>query len=215
MQLDFSQLSQNQRYHLLTQTVVPRPIAWVLTENTAEEGTHSYNLAPFSFFNAVSAEPPILMLGFTHKSDGSAKDTWHNLLGHNLLEKGLCTIHLASLEQLDALIQTSAELPYGASEVAANDLRLSPFEPHTLPRLQEAPVAFACKVHSHQNFGDDNRSGVVFCEIMHIYIKDELCTKTPKGHIVVDPVKYSPPARLGGQNYATMLEIQEKQRPKG
>lgn len=215
MQLNFSELSQNQRYHLLTQTVVPRPIAWVLTENksTNTEEAASYNLAPFSFFNAVAAEPPILMLGFTHKSDGSSKDTWQNLL-----EQKTCTIHLASIEQLDALVETSAELPYGASEVEKNNLHLANFDNSALPRLKDAPVAFACKLHSHQTFGDDIASvgsGVVFCEIMHIYINDEVCSQNEKGHIIVDPIKYSPPARLGGQNYATMLELQEKQRPKG
>lgn len=209
MQLDFSQLSQNKRYHLMTQTVVPRPIAWVLTENENADEANQYNLAPFSFFNAICAEPALLVLGFTLKGDGSAKDTWHNLV-HNKH----CTIHLADNEQLHALVATSAELPYGQSEIRAGELSITKFEGHQLPRLSHAPVAFGCKLHSYQTFGKDEGSGVVFCEIMHIYIKDELCEHTPEGRIIVDTLKYSPPARLGGQNYATMLKVEQLQRPK-
>lgn len=209
MQLNFAELNQNQRYHLMTQTIVPRPIAWVLTQNEegAQEGS-GFNLAPFSFFNAVSAEPAIVMLGFTHKSDGSAKDTWHNLL-----HSKQCTIHLASLEQLDALVQTSAELDYGTSEVDANKLKLAEFAPHTLPRLAKAPVALGCTLHSYQTFGEKENSGVVFCEIHHVHIDDQISHKTAEGRIIVDATKYMPPARLGGLNYATMYKVEEKQRP--
>jgi len=208
MQFDFSQLNQNERYHLMTQTVVPRPIAWVLTPNNNNQTDETFNLAPFSFFNAISAEPALLVLGFTLKSDGSAKDTWENLLAQKS-----CTIHMADGAQLDALIKTSAELPYGQSEVTANNLELTPFQEHPVPRIKAAPVAFACKLHSYQTFGKKGGSGVVFCEIIHIYIRDTICTKTAQGRLVVDVAKYMPPARLGGLNYATALHIEQRTRP--
>ncbi|HCH70255.1 MAG TPA: hypothetical protein DE042_07255, partial [Colwellia sp.] len=58
MNLNFSEFSQNQRYHLMTQTIIPRPIAWALTDSNNGQ----LNLAPFSYFTAVSSAPPILMI---------------------------------------------------------------------------------------------------------------------------------------------------------
>lgn len=191
----------------MTQTIVPRPIAWVLTPNRAGV-EQAFNLAPFSFFNAISADPALLVLGFTLKNDGSTKDTWENLLTQKT-----CTIHMADGEQLESLIKTSAELPYGQSEVDVNQIELTPFEGHSVPRIKAAPVAFACRLHSHQTFGKDNGSGVVFCEIMHIYIADNICAKTAQGRVVVDVAKYMPPARLGGINYATAMHIEQRTRP--
>ena len=66
MNLDFSTLSANQRYHLMTQTIIPRPIAWVLTDSN----NGSFNLAPFSYFTAVSSAPPMLMLSVGKKPNG-------------------------------------------------------------------------------------------------------------------------------------------------
>ena len=204
MDFNLKDLSQNQRYHLLTQTIVPRPIAWVLSEN---QDNASYNLAPFSFFNAVSAKPAIVMLGFTTKSDGSQKDTWRNII-----DRSHCTIHLASYEQLDQLVGTSAELAYGTSEVEVNNLQLEEFAQHTLPRITGAPVALGCKLHSFQSFTEDERSGMILFEVERVYIDSNICNTTD-GRIHVDASKYSPPARLGGASYATMYKLEDKQRP--
>ena len=83
MIIDFKQQSPANRYHIMTQTVIPRPIAWVLSENTSDNpatSEPSYNLAPFSFFNAICSHPPLPMLSVGHKSDGTEKDTSVNLL---------------------------------------------------------------------------------------------------------------------------------------
>ena len=71
MYVDITQLDPQQIYITLTQTVIPRPIAWVLSENA----NGSLNLAPYSFFNAVSSEPPLVMISTGLKPDGCPKDT--------------------------------------------------------------------------------------------------------------------------------------------
>ena len=75
MYLDLSQLSASQVYFTMTQTLIPRPIAWVLSDN----GNDSLNLAPFSYFNAVSSDPPLIMLSVGFKPDGTHKDTAINI----------------------------------------------------------------------------------------------------------------------------------------
>ena len=77
MQLDFSTLSPTQAYHTVIQTLIPRPVAWVLSEND----NSSLNIAPFSYFTAVSSEPPILMFSVGKKpSDHQRKDTARNII---------------------------------------------------------------------------------------------------------------------------------------
>ena len=92
MQLNFSDFSANQRYHLMTQTIIPRPIAWVLTDS----GDASYNLAPFSYFTAVSSKPALLMISVGKKPNGDNKDTLTNILKNKKM-----VIHIASDDQAD------------------------------------------------------------------------------------------------------------------
>jgi len=76
MELDISSLSPNQVYHTLIQSIVPRPIAWVLSENSDK----SHNLAPFSYFTAVSSDPALLMFSLGKRPDNNArKDTLVNI----------------------------------------------------------------------------------------------------------------------------------------
>ncbi len=209
MEIDLSTISKAECYQLITQAIIPRPIAWVLTDNGSGDGLSRYNLAPFSFFNAVSAEPPLVMLSFSSKNDdGVAKDTWANLLARKK-----CTIHLANIEQLDDLIDSSASLPHGESELLRKPYKLVELVSGSLPRLENTPIAMAAQYHSHVNFTPDNSAGVVFCQINHIYIKDDICKKDYKNRLVIDPSLFNPPSRLGGANYATIGNVLTKKRP--
>ena len=80
MRQSFSDLNPSERYHIMTQVVIPRPIAWVLTANDGDQSNHSssrFNLAPFSYFNAISSDPPLVMMSIGKKPDGEEKDTRH------------------------------------------------------------------------------------------------------------------------------------------
>ena len=74
MYLNLSDLSASQVYHTLTQTLIPRPVAWVLSDS----GNDGLNLAPFSYFNAVCSDPPLVMISVGKKPDGNQKDTCSN-----------------------------------------------------------------------------------------------------------------------------------------
>lgn len=126
MIVDFDQLTPGQRYIQTIQTLIPRPIAWVLSEN-ADGG---FNLAPFSFFTAICSDPALLMLSLGHKPDGSLKDTRTNLEA-----RGFCVIHIPDRAMLEAMNASSATLPAGESEVDKLGLELTDFEGFRLPRL--------------------------------------------------------------------------------
>ena len=81
MYLNLSDLPSSEIYHLLTQTVIPRPIAWILTENEQSKSAKydQYNLAPFSFFNAMASNPPAFVVSIGKKTETQEKDTRANL----------------------------------------------------------------------------------------------------------------------------------------
>jgi flavin reductase (DIM6/NTAB) family NADH-FMN oxidoreductase RutF len=100
MFIDFGDMTPQQIYFTLTQTVIPRPIAWVLSENA----NASFNLAPFSYFNAISSNPPLVMISAGMKPEGGAKDT-----RDNIRDRHDFVIHIVSLDQLDAMNASSAK----------------------------------------------------------------------------------------------------------
>ena len=99
MQIKLEELSTPQVYFTMIQSLLPRPIAWLLTEN--DNG--SYNLAPFSYFNAVCSDPPLAIVSIGKQEDGRDKDSIRNIR-----ERHEFVIHIASSDQLAALNQSSA-----------------------------------------------------------------------------------------------------------
>jgi flavin reductase (DIM6/NTAB) family NADH-FMN oxidoreductase RutF len=126
MKIKLDELSDKQTYFAMTQTIMPRPIAWVLSENA--DG--SLNLAPYSYFNAVCTDPPLVVVSINLQDDGSEKDTLRNIR-----ERSQFVIHIASDNQLDVLNQSSATLPPGESEVLASNLSTTPVDGYHMPRL--------------------------------------------------------------------------------
>lgn len=203
MNIDLSTLSGSSIYHLMTQTVIPRPIAWVLSTNKDD----SLNLAPFSYFNAVCSEPPLLMLSMGKKPSGKAKDTVINL------EVGaLCIVHIAHVEQSDQVTNTAATLAYGESEIEASEIELIAHKDWPMKRIKACPIAYLCKVHSVQDIGNTPQR-LVFVEAIELYINDDAVSQD-KGRIKVDAVKVDPLARLGASQYANLGEVFSAVRPK-
>ena len=113
MILDFAELSPNQIYHTLTQTIVPRPIAWVLSKNAQD----TLNLAPFSYFTAISSDPAILMYAVGKKPTGEYKDSATNVeLNQELV------IHIADASLAAVVTESAASLPNDESELQLADL---------------------------------------------------------------------------------------------
>ncbi len=234
MQIDFSELSGNRIYRLMTQVIVPRPVAWVLTSNQAginqvatnqagtdQTGTkqigagHSkgdgfnsgFNLAPFSYFNAVCSAPPLVMFSVGKKPDGSRKDTAVNIAEHKQF-----VVHIPSVEQAEFVTETSRSLPLGQSEMANIDCPLVAFDGFLLPRLADAPVAMGCELFEIQNMGKVPQQ-LIFAEIKTLYISDDVAQENDKGLVSVDAKKLNPIMRLGGDDYGSLGDIVTVPRP--
>ena len=203
MQIDFSTLSPNQIYHTMIQTIIPRPIAWILSEND----NSTFNLAPFSYFNAVSSNPPLLMVSIGRKSADSPKDTVANIQS-----RGQFVVHIANQDLAGPLNDSSATLAYGDSELAATQLETVSFEPFALPRIKEAPIAFACELYELQEIGNSPTS-LVFGEIKYAYINDNVASQEGK-RLSVLAEQLNPLARLGGNDYCGLDKSFTLARPK-
>jgi len=208
MNLNFSDFSANQRYHLMTQTIIPRPIAWVLTDS--DNG--SFNLAPFSYFTAVSSAPPILMLSVGKKPNGDNKDTFINVVKNKKM-----VIHIASEQQADLVTQTAQTLPHGESELTNANLITTEFDNFPLPRLSQCDVAYGCELFEIKQIGDVPQN-LIFVEVKQVYINDKVADVDvdihEKERITVHADRVKPLARLGGGEYATIEKPFSIARPK-
>lgn len=200
--IDCNQYSRDQLYFLMIQLVIPRPIAWVLSDN----GNGTHNLAPFSFFNAITSNPPILMLSVSWKDEATHKDTWVNIR-----ERNNFVVHIPSGEQVHDVSNSSSILPHGVSEIDQFDIPLENVEGWPLPKVKGAKVAFLCEKYAIHEIGGDPQ-GLILGKIDHIWIDEELVSHH-KDRIVIDPLKLNPLARLGGNHYGLLGEILTVQRP--
>ena len=203
MQIKLDELSSPMTYFTMTQTVVPRPIAWILSEN--EDA--GYNLAPFSYFNAVCSDPPLVMVSIGTQDDGSEKDTLRNIKARSQF-----VIHIASSNQLAELNQTSATLPPGESEVEANQLQTTPVEGFHMPRLSDCKIALMCERYQIQTIGN-NQQSLLFAEIREIYIDDDCVEVNDKGRLKVLAERVQPLARLGASEYVSFGDVLAARRP--
>ncbi len=204
MIIDLSAQTPAKVYFSLIQTVIPRPIAWVLSENAT---AGSFNLAPFSYFNAVCSDPPLIMVSIGRKPDGSFKDT-----KVNIEERPAFVVHLVDETTLDAMNASSATLSYGESELAAAGLATTEFESFSLPRLADARVAFACRRYQVIQVGATPQS-LVLGQVERIFVDDSVVGKDDKGRSKILADKISPVGRLGPNEYVTFGEIVRRVRP--
>jgi len=201
MRFQFDQLSGNQRYHLITQTITPRPIAWVMTKNDNE----SFNLAPFSYFAPLSSDPALLVISIGNKTETTAKDT-----KYNLIREKECVLHIPSGDLIHAVNDSAANLDYGESELSKAKLSLLPFV-DTLPRIAEAKVALHCRLYDIHKLGNSSLEAC-YLEILSVHIDDDIMSQSDD-RIVIDNKKLNPLARLGGNDYALIGETVTIKRP--
>jgi flavin reductase (DIM6/NTAB) family NADH-FMN oxidoreductase RutF len=193
-------------YHLLTQVIVPRPIAWILTaagEPTAPGAAvaASYNLAPYSFFNAVSAEPPLVAVavGRSPRPGATDKDTYANLLA-----RPEHTIMLPHAAQLDAVEMSSDALPPGESELSHVGLDLIDWAWST-PRVAGVRVALGCTLERDIELSEGG-SHLLICRAHVLWIDDEVARADAQGRVRVDPTGLDPLVRLGAGWYSSLGE---------
>lgn len=201
MHIDLSSLTPVQTYATMTQTIVPRPIAWILTEN--ESG--SYNLAPYSYFNALSSDPAMAVLSVGMQADGSLKDT-----RVNLEEREFGVIHIAHREMAATMTATAATLERGVSEVSELALELADMPGSKLARLAACRVAYAAKLVDTKLI---NKQWLAFLELTDVYLDDDIVGEDSKGRLKVLANKLDPIGRLGGGEYVMAGDVVSVVRP--
>ncbi len=201
MHIDLSSLTPAQTYATMTQSIVPRPIAWVLTEND----TGNYNLAPFSYFNALSSAPAMAMISVGVTAEGDIKDT-----RYNLERRAQAIIHIAHREMAAAMTASSATADRNTSEITDLGLETAPMPGAELPRLRDCRVAYAATLIDTKMI---NQQWIAFLELTHLYLDDSIVGQDDKGRLKVMADKLDPIGRLGGGEYLIGGEILTIERP--
>lgn len=203
MLIEFEELSSANIYHLMTQSLIPRPVAWVLTENEDK----SLNLAPFSYFTAVSSNPPLIMISVGKKPSGEFKDTRVNIERTKHF-----VIHIAHRELASVVTETSRTLPLGESEVIRSGLDVTPFDNFPLPRLDACRIAMACELFEVKEIGPAPQT-LIFGEIKALHIDDQFVATDVQGRLKIDAGGIDPLGRLGASEYSTQGGIITIPRP--
>lgn len=190
--IDFADLTSNQRYKILIGSIVPRPIAWITTVDS--EG--NVNAAPFSFFNALSADPPLVGFGIQRKSNGIPKDTLNNIL-----QTGVFTINIVSNELTEAMSVCAINFPETSNEIEAAQLNATEGSFVCSPRIAEAPISLECKQTMIIPTGP--QGDIVLGEVLFAHVRSDLCDPHT---LHIDPHKLDAVGRMGGQGYSLTRE---------
>ena len=201
MHIDLSTLSKAATYATMTQTIVPRPVAWITS--VGESGV--LNLAPYSYFNAVASDPPLVIVSLGLRPDGSVKDT-----RRNIEEGDGFVVNIAHRGLAEAMTASSATFPEDVSEVEELGLETAPMPGTDVPRLADCRVAYACR---HEETKDIGGQRIVFARLTDLWLDDSVVGEDEKGRLKVDARAVDPIGRLGGGEYVTFGDIVSIPRP--
>ena len=134
---DVATLKRADTYKLLSSLIMPRPIAWIVSSDS--DGV--VNAAPFSFFNIMSTDPPLVGISFSAAKDRDVKDTLSNIR-----QRGEFVVNMVSEELGDAMNITAADAPRGVDETKIAGLRLISSMVVGVPRIEASPIALECKL---------------------------------------------------------------------
>jgi flavin reductase (DIM6/NTAB) family NADH-FMN oxidoreductase RutF len=178
MELDIEGDHAGRAYPLLASLVTPRPIAWVTT--LGPEGV--VNAAPFSFFNMLGADPPIVGFCPGDRDDGTPKDTARNVrMTHEFV------VNLVDESVAEAMNKTAAALPYGVSEITAAGLTTAPSSVVRAPRIAGAPASLECVEWGTLQIGNNR---LIIGLVKRVHVRDELYDphtqriRTEKLHVI-------------------------------
>lgn len=201
MLLDFSTLPPRDAYAWMISTILPRPIAWVSTISL--EGKP--NLAPFSFFQGITSNPPTLMFVPVNDRNGAKKDTLRNI--EQVAE---FVVHLVPYALAEPMNATSALLPYGESEAETFGIATVSSARVRPPRVAAAPIAFECTLERIVCIGEGPlAANVVFGSILVAHVNEAVLDAAGKP----DPGKLDLIGRLGGEGYARTTDRFALKRP--
>ncbi|MED3552612.1 flavin reductase family protein [Cytobacillus praedii] len=201
LSIDPDFMSERENYKFLIGSIIPRPIAFVTT--MSKDGV--LNGAPFSYFNIVSSNPPMISLSI-QRSNGKMKDT-----ARNILESKGFVIHIVDEQNVEKINQTAASLPPEQSEVEAADLTPVQSMRISVPGVKESKIRMECILEQSLELGGTDTPGcdMVIGRVVQFHIEDGIYDK---GRI--DSRGLAAISRLAGQSYAKIGEIFEIERPK-
>ncbi len=160
MHMDLRGQPQPVVYKLLTGLVVPRPIAWV----TSMDMAGGLNLAPFSFFNLVASDPPIVVIGIGDGPDGKPKHTARNIAAMREF-----VVNLVTEELMEPMNISAADFPPGRNELEAAGLHAENSNLVKVPRVAEARASLECELHSIQRIGGNN---LVIAQVVGVHVAE-------------------------------------------
>jgi len=200
MRIDPKEHDSRKLYQLMLSCVTPRPIAWIST--VSRRGV--LNLAPFSFYNAITSKPPLLSVAIARR-DGTRKDT-----AHNASTTREFVVNVVTERNLDHMVQTSGDYAPDVDEFAVVGLTPVPSALVKPPRVAEAPIAMECRTREIFEISP----GIVdllIGEVVMFHIADEL---TVSAELTIAAEELRPLARLGGEDYAALGLVSKRARPK-
>lgn len=201
--IDPSNQTERENYKFLIGSIIPRPIAFVTTKS--KEGI--LNGAPFSYFNIVSSNPPMISLAI-QRSERGQKDT-----AKNIYELKEFVVHIVDIQNVDKVNQTAASLSSDQSEIEF--AQLTPVESLkiSIPGVEEAKIRMECVLERFIELGgtvtDSPGCDLIIGKVVQFHIENDLYEK---GRI--DPFGLGAVSRLAGNNYAKIGEIFSIERPK-
>jgi len=181
-------------YRLLSTAVTPRPIGWIST--TSPEGVD--NLAPYSFFNVVAVDPPVVMFAPVGSSD--LKDT-----PRNVQETEQFVVNTVTHDLIEEMNATSATLPAGESEFDQVGIERADSVAVEPPRVAAAKVVLECELYDWTEVGG---SVLVLGEVVHVHVDESVLTDGK-----VDSDKLETVGRLAGSQYASTVDRFSIERP--
>lgn len=198
--IDPEQNGERDNYKLLIGSIIPRPIAFVTTQSE----TGVVNGAPFSYFNIVSSNPPMVSLSIQRPA-GGLKDTARNIYGN-----GEFVVHIVDRDNVGKINETAASLPPSESEVEMAGLTQVPSAVVSVPGVKESKIRMECRLVESVKLGGDGPGSDLFIgKIVQFHI-DEAIYENGR----IDPRGLDAVSRLAGTNYAAIGEIFSLERPK-
>jgi len=184
--IDFKDKVSSERYKLMAGSVVPRPIAWVVTQGEVT------NIAPFSYFTPLSSQPATMIVSIGHRANGEAKDTLRNLR-----ENKKCVICIVDEEHFEAMHLSSKSLEANESELEVFGIATQKVLEGFPPMPTNIKIAYFCEYLQEVDL-KNSKTIPTIVEIKHLYINDEIISDQEKLSFEVDAI-----ARVG-RGYARL-----------
>ena len=201
MRFDMDKVDSSIAYKLIAASVMPRPIAWVVSQDKGGR----INAAPFSFFNAMGSSPPTVAIGLLADPVRGFKDT-----AKNILDTGEFVINLVPERLVEAMNVTAVDAPNGINELELAGLSTSASEHIRPPRIAESPVAFECVSLTSVVTGP--QQSIVIGRVLSVHIHDQYVLDAEKGYL--DTRGFDLVARSFGSDYVRSRDTFSLDRPK-